>query len=143
MKWIKERDALIAQTMAFVQSVTGKGKRDTHHPPERATTAFAVTTEIVTVRAVAVEAEPPAAVSPPEPPAAVSPPEPPPLAQPHPVQVPPPRTSDVRSEMQARIANFRKHQERFEREREEYCAATFARLRAETRDASPHPPAGK
>ena len=24
MKWIRERDALIAQTMAFVQSVTGK-----------------------------------------------------------------------------------------------------------------------
>jgi hypothetical protein len=142
MKWIKERDALIAQTMAFVQSVTGK--RGAFHPREEpATTAFAVTTEIVTVRAVAVEAEPPAAVSPPELPAALSPPEPPPLAEPQPVQVPPPRMSDVRSEMQARIANFRKHQERFEREREEYCAATFARLRADMRDASPRPPAKK
>lgn len=142
MKWIKERDALIAQTMAFVQSVAGK-KRDAFHPPEPATTAFAVTTEIVTVRAVAVEAETPAAAPPPEPPAAVSPPEPPALVQPHPVQVPPPRMSDVRSEVQARIANFRKHQERFEREREEYCAATFARLRADMRDASPRPPAEK
>lgn len=132
MKWIKERDSLIAQTMAFVQSITGK--KDDLHPPEPATTAFAVTTEIVTVRAVAVETEPPAAVSPPEFQ---------PLAEPQPVQVPPPRMSDVRSEMQARIANFRKHQERFEREREEFCAATFARLRANTRDASPRPPAEK
>jgi hypothetical protein len=135
MKWIKERDALIAQTMAFVQSVTGK--RDGFHPPEPATAAFAVTAETVTtvtVEAIAVE---------PGPPAAVSPPELPPLAQPQPVQVPPPRMSEVRTEMQARIANFRKHQERFEREREEYCAATFARLRADIRNASPRPPAEK
>ena len=39
--------------------------------------------------------------------------------------------------MQARIANFRKHQERFEREREEYCAATLTKLRAAIRDALP------
>jgi hypothetical protein len=45
--------------------------------------------------------------------------------------------SDVRSEMQNRIANFRKHQERFEREREEYCAATLSKLRAAIRDAAP------
>jgi hypothetical protein len=38
--------------------------------------------------------------------------------------------------MQARIANFRKHQERFEREREEYCAATLIKLRAAIRDPS-------
>ncbi len=132
MKWIKERDALIAQTMAFVQSVTGK--KDAFYPPEPATTAFAVTTEIVTVETVTVEIEPPAAIPPPEPQL---------LVEPEPVQAPPPRMSDVRSEMQARIANFRKHQERFEREREEYCAATFARLRAEMRDTSPRPPAEK
>ena len=45
--------------------------------------------------------------------------------------------------MQARIANFRKHQERFEREREEYCAATLAKLRADIRNAAPPPPAQK
>jgi hypothetical protein len=50
---------------------------------------------------------------------------------------------DFRSEMQARIANFRKHQERFEREREEYCAATLTKLRAAIRDATPPPPAQK
>src|SRR5882757_5561401 len=113
MKWIRERDALIAQTLAFVQSVTGK--KDDLHPPEPPVAAFAVTTEIVTVRALAVAAEPPPARPPPAP-------------------VPPPRSmGDFRSEMQARIANFRKHQERFEREREEYCAATLTRLRAAIR----------
>jgi hypothetical protein len=62
-----------------------------------------------------------------------------PLAQPL-----PPRTSgDFRNEIQARVANFRKHQERFEREREEYCAATMARLRAEIRDTPLRPPVGK
>ncbi|WLA62390.1 hypothetical protein [Bradyrhizobium diazoefficiens] len=45
--------------------------------------------------------------------------------------------------MQARIANFRKHQERFEREREEYCAATLTKVRAAIRDAGPPPPAAK
>jgi len=56
---------------------------------------------------------------------------------------PPLRTSDVRSEMQARIANFRKHQERFEREREEYCAATLSKLRAAIGDMAPPPPTRK
>ena len=62
-----------------------------------------------------------------------APPAPP---QPQPIQLSPPRTTgDFRTEMQARIANFRKHQERFEREREEYCAQTLTRLRAALRDA--------
>ncbi|CUU17455.1 MULTISPECIES: hypothetical protein [Bradyrhizobium] len=127
MKWISERDALIAQTMAFVQSVTGK--KGDFHPPERPTAApdvpvGTVTVETVAVETLAVEIKPP----------------PVPLAPP--VMIPPARTSgDFRSEMQARIANFRKHQERFEREREEYCAATLTRLRAAIRDPSLRPPA--
>ena len=127
MKWISERDALIAQTMAFVQSVTGK--KGHFHPPERPTAApdvpvGTVTVETVAVETLAVEIKPP----------------PVPLAPP--VMIPPARTSgDFRSEMQARIANFRKHQERFEREREEYCAATLTRLRAAIRDPSLRPPA--
>ncbi|WP_456843309.1 hypothetical protein [Bradyrhizobium sp. USDA 4486] len=125
MKWIRERDALIAQTLAFVQSVTGK--KDEFHPPERPPTAFEVTPEITTVQTVAVDPEPPAASPPPSP-----------LAS---LQVPPPRIGgDFRIEMQARIANFRKHQERFEREREEYCAATLTKLRAAIRDGSTRPP---
>lgn len=115
MKWIKERDALIAQTLAFVQSVTGK--KDDLHPPVPSAAAFAVTTEIVTAQALPDEADRP----------------------PQPLSVPPPRTGDFRGEMQARIANFRKHQERFEREREEYCTATLTKLRTALRDAAPPP----
>lgn len=50
-------------------------------------------------------------------------------------------SGDFRTEMQVRIANFRKHQERFEREREDYCAATLTKLRAAIRDGSTRPPA--
>jgi len=126
MKWIRERDALIAQTLAFVQSVTGK--KDDLHPPASPTAVSTVTTEAVPVEPVAVETGLP------------SPPE----FQARPLQVLPPRMAgDFRTEMQARIANFRKHQERFEREREEYCAATLTKLRAAIRDPSSHPPAEK
>jgi hypothetical protein len=126
MKWIRERDALIAQTLAFVQSVTGK--KDEFHPPERPSAAIGVTPEIMTIQTVAVKAEPP--------------PAPPPPESPRPLQVPPSRMGgDFRTEMQSRIANFRKHQERFEREREEYCAATLTKLRAAIRDGSTRPPA--
>jgi hypothetical protein len=117
MKWIRERDALIAQTLAFVQSVTGR--RDDALQPETPVSGPAATVEIVSVEAVAVEIEPPQA----------------PL-RPRPAPVPPRTSGDFRSEMQARIANFRKHQERFEREREEYCAATLTKLRAAIRDTS-------
>jgi hypothetical protein len=83
------------------------------------------TMQTLAVETFAVEVEPPQAAPPPPP-----------------VIVPPPRTGgDFRSEMQARIANFRKHQERFEREREEYCAATLIKLRAAIRDPSLRPPA--
>jgi hypothetical protein len=124
--------------MAFVQSVTGK--KDDFHPPEIPTAAPAVWVETVTVETRTVEtlavesfaigAEPPQATTP-SPPVVVPP-----------VLVLPPRASgDVRSEMQARIASFRKHQERFEREREEYCAATLTKLRAAIRDPSLRPSA--
>ncbi|WP_028137187.1 hypothetical protein [Bradyrhizobium japonicum] len=116
MKWIRERDALIAQTLAFVQSVTGRTDELLRPgvPPE----ASAATIEAVAVETVMVEVE--------------APPAPP---QPQPIQLSPPRTTgDFRTEMQARIANFRKHQERFEREREEFCAQTLTKLRAALRD---------
>jgi hypothetical protein len=121
MKWIRERDALIAQTMAFVQSVTGK--TDGFHPPEIPMAAAAASVEIISVE--------------------IEPLQPAPPAQPSPVLPPRAASSDVRAEMQARIANFRKHQERFERERDEYCAATLTKLRAAIRDASARPPAEK
>ena len=116
MKWIRERDALIAQTLAFVQSVTGK--KDDVLLPVGTQVASTVTTEVVTAETVTVEVQPEKAPPPPAP-------------------LPPPRAiGDFRTEMQARIANFRKHQERFEREREEYCVETLTKLRAAIRDAS-------
>lgn len=122
MKWIRERDALIAQTLAFVESVTGR--KDDVLQPDRATVASTVAVETVAVAAAAIEIELAQAPVPPTP-------------------LPSPRTSgDFRTEMQARIANFRKHQERFEREREEYCAETLTKLRAAIGDAS-GPPAKK
>jgi hypothetical protein len=124
MKWIRERDALIAQTLAFVQSVSGK--TDDFRQPDTAA-ANPVLAEIVSVQAVTVAFEQAQADPPPEP----SPVTPPRLA------------GDVRSEIQTRIANFRKHQERFEREREEYCAATLTKLRAAIRDPSLRPGADK
>jgi hypothetical protein len=123
MKWIRERDALIAQTMAFVQSVTGK-KEDVLQPGAPADSPAAsvgiIAVEALPLKTVAVEIEP--------------------LQPPPQPQAPPARAiGDFRSEMQARIANFRKHQERFEREREEYCAATLTKLRAAIRDPSVRP----
>jgi hypothetical protein len=130
MKWIRERDALIAQTLAFVQSVSGK-KDDIRQPGAVTVAPPVLAAEIVSVQTVTVAFELPQADRPP----VVPPPQPLPVS-------PPRMAGDFRSEMQARIANFRKHQERFEREREEYCAATLTKLRAAIRDAAP-PPAPK
>ena len=127
MKWIRERDALIAQTMAFVQSVTGRKEElwSTSIPS-------------------ALPPAPPETTSSPAPGAmaeAVPLPQSAELSQP--LQVSPPRTvGDFRSEVQSRIANFRKHQERFEREREEYCAETLAKLRVAIRKPTPRQPSG-
>ena len=133
MKWIRERDALIAQTMAFVQSVTGK--KDDFHPPELPAGAPTVPMEFVTVKTLTVET---VAVETYAAEVAPAPAAPPPAA----VIIPQPRPSgDFRTEMQGRIANFRKHQERFEREREEYCATTLTKLRAAIRDPSLRPSA--
>ncbi|TCU68295.1 hypothetical protein EDE08_109304 [Bradyrhizobium sp. R2.2-H] len=118
MKWIRERDALIAQTLAFVQSVTGR--KDDDLQPDAPAVGSPVAVEIVAMEAVAVEVEPPQVPLPPRPT--------PPAAR---------ASGDFRTEMQARLADFRKHQERFEREREEYCTATLTRLRAAIRDAGP------
>jgi hypothetical protein len=128
MKWIMERDALIAQTLAFVQSVTGR--KDGFGRPDHAEASITTTTvELTTVLAVAqtlAAGEPLETVPPPQPAAA-----------------PPPRmTGEFRTEVQARVANFRKYQERFEREREEYCATTLAKLRAAIRDGASGPSAG-
>lgn len=112
MKWIRERDALIAQTLAFVQSVTGRkdGLGLTDGRPAVPVARFEAV-PYVAGEGIA-EAETPE-------------------VSPAPQLAPPRIAGDFRSEIQNRVASFRKHQERFEREREEYCASTLARLRTE------------
>ena len=118
MKWMKERDLLIAQTMAFVQSVTGKKPGAELLSPAAETTVHAtITTAVVNVEAVLAEPMPEAV--PPKPSQTM------PLET-KPSQVKPPQIAgldlppDFQSEIRARVASFRAHQERFTREREEY-----------------------
>jgi len=159
MKWMKERDLLIAQTMAFVQSVTGK-------PPEAEKTpeaAKTVTTSVAllsietseTTRAAAALADivsllaetPPATQAPREVSREVSrdvskeemPRE---ISRPAPLAHLDLR-EDFQSEIRARVANFRAHQERFNREREAYCSATMAKVHASLREGEQPPRPGK
>ena len=120
MSWKKERDLLIAQTMAFVQSVTGK-KPDAglaEAKPGIEAIPAAKTAPISAVEMLAAEI-----IAPPQTSSQVGPQAN--IRTPHPNI-----SSDIRSEMQARVANFRAHQQRFNREREEYCSATLSKLRA-------------
>lgn len=175
MKWMKERDLLIAQTMAFVQSVTGKTPEvpktpDAVKPPAAVTTvAAAALLPVETFESVR-----PAALPLPE---IVPPVTPPPVARmaaviPAPAAEVQPRVAkasvievpaeaprelsrprpfsrldlsgDFQSEIRARVASFRAHQERFNREREAYCAATMAKVHAVLKDGDlPSPRAEK
>jgi hypothetical protein len=47
---------------------------------------------------------------------------------------------DFQSEIRARVANFRAHQERFNREREAYCTATMAKVHAALKQGELSPP---
>ena len=47
---------------------------------------------------------------------------------------------DFQSEIRARVASFRAHQERFSREREAYCAATMAKVHATLKESELPPP---
>ena len=151
MKWMRERDLLIAQTMAFVQSVTGK-------PPEAEKT---VTTSVAlfsvetsdTARAAAalpdIEAllalakTPPAAPAPREISREISRAETPrEMSKPAPLPHLDLR-EDFQAEIRARVANFRAHQERFNREREAYCSATMAKVHASLREGEQPPRPGK
>ncbi len=142
MKWIKERDALIAQTMAFVQSVTGK--KDEPVAPRLPLTPLSQAQlpqaplpsgrmvqagiESASLGAEAGHFPPPQSF-----PRADAPTSPPNAPRPA-------LGGDFRSEMKERIANFRKHQERFNREREEYFSTTLAKARAGIKQASPPRP---
>ncbi len=116
MSWKDDRDVLIAQTMAFVQSVTG---RTQNSRPEAGQPAPLPVVE-------ALRAAPTANPEAPRAPTKVAE-IPPAVAHPAPRPVGP---SEVANEIRARIAGFRAHQERFNRERDEYFSKTLARLKA-------------
>jgi len=122
MNWKQERDGLIAQTLAFVQSVTGR--RDDE--------AASSTTVPPTTVPPTPDVEPAAqAAKPSVSNAADLASPPPPMARRPIVQ------TELANEIRARVASFRAHQERFNREREEYFAATLAKLRAAVKDPPP------
>jgi hypothetical protein len=140
MKWMRERDLLIAQTMAFVQSVTGK-------TPEAEKTVAASVALLSVEKSEAIHAvaalsdiesllakTPPATQAPRDVSRDVSREE-----MPRETSRPAPLArldlrEDFQSEIRARVANFRAHQERFSREREAYCSATMAKVHASLRE---------
>ena len=173
MTWREDRDALIAQTMAFVQSVTGKPadfeQFGTPSPTSATETAEAplavkpgaasgqstapetavVSTPVGAAPTVGPRTNPSDAKTSPERPAA---------------QAAAPATDagaearrpelfgtepftsiagqftlqrDMQTEIRTRVASFRAHQERFNRERQEYFSATLARLHASKTGTSP------
>jgi hypothetical protein len=145
MKWMRERDSLIAQTMAFVQTVAGSKE-------DAAPRAVLEPVKLEPVKLEPVKLEPAKAdvdvaaldairnaldIAPP-------PGEVPRNTLHKPLYSPPPKTvpavrpsvpSEMQTEIRSRIASFRAHQERFNRERAEYFNATLARLRASLAEA--------
>jgi hypothetical protein len=125
MSWKDDRDTLIAQTMAFVQSVTSRRQGT---PDIAVKLARLSAVEAQDPDSVSTEMKPFATARMAEPPPAVATPAP----APRPVA-----PGEMASEIRARIAGFRAHQERFNREREEYFSTTIARLRATLNGVSP------
>lgn len=126
MSWKQERDGLIAQTLAFVQSVTGRRDDETASKTDDETaskTNVSLTPDTEPAAQAAKSSVPNATPDLPSPS--------PPIARRPIVQ------TELANEIRARIASFRAHQERFNREREEYFAATLARLRAAIKDPPP------
>jgi len=106
MMWKQERDLLIAQTMAFVQSVTGK--------PVDASGSF--------------QARPPSLASDQPPPAGL------PADVPR-ARLVPIIQSELRDEIHRRVAAFRARQQVFHRDRDAYCNAMMAKARASSEQA--------
>jgi hypothetical protein len=144
MEWVKERDLLIAQTMAFVQSVNdrklGARRLDAKRwaesrieaAPIDATKPIEATKPIDAIKlieAIKIVEQPPANI-----PFNV------PAARPSVPAARPNVSGEVRAEMQNRVASFRAHQQRFHRERDEYCSATLAKMRVLVGDDSASAP---
>jgi hypothetical protein len=141
MKWMKERDLLIAQTMAFVQSVTGKtpdASQFRANPAEFANLEASAPVETPK------DTTKPVAASLPDIEAMLAETIAPAVQPPKPLSVPQPLAKvDFQAEIRARVANFRANQERFNREREAYCSATMAKVHAALREDPVPPRLGK
>jgi hypothetical protein len=109
MTWEKERDLLISETMAFVQSVAGKTS-DADHRPETYLPPVS-STPPSTLERLPVDTLP--------------------VARPSPIS-----HVNVRDEIGRRVAAFRARQQAFHRDRDEYCNATMAKARAATEQAA-------
>jgi hypothetical protein len=108
MKWVRERDHLIAQTMAFVQSVTGK-KPEAEAPVESWSE----------VKFEQLES---------------------PVGTSETPRKSPVIRSAVREEIEGRVAAFRAHQQRFDRERDRHFNSVLTGIRAAITDPSRPPP---
>lgn len=111
MNWAKERDLLIAQTMTFVQSITGKKPEIEARAETRI--EFAPVDQIEKV-------ERPVEI----------------VQMARPSTAP---RSGMREEIQGRVAAFRAHQQLFDRERDAYFRSVLTRVRAST-GSQPKPP---
>lgn len=101
MSWASERDLLIVQTMAFVQSVTGKKpETDARIEPSSSSALVAFNRPELPAEAVETPLEPAVAASP------------------------------VRAEIESRVAAFRAHQQRFDRERDRHYNSVLTEIRA-------------
>ena len=124
MKWMKERELLIAQTMAFVQSVAAK----------KATAEAREGLRQVLIEPTLIKSTPVGEIAEVKRPAETVRIETARINHPSPVRV-----SDIRQEIRGRVAAFRAHQELFHRERDEYYNSVVTRLRAST-DHAPKAP---
>ncbi len=107
MKWTKERDLLIAQTMAFVQSVAGK-------KPEADAQVESFSSSVVEIEQLESPVEAPET----------------------PRKPPVPAPSPLRAEIEGRVAAFRAHQQRFDRERDRHFNSVLTGIRAAITDPS-------
>jgi hypothetical protein len=127
MNWKQERDLLIAQTMAFAQSVTGKAA-EADSPLEVAPL------EVARLEVAPFEAAPFEAARF-EPVSANAPAEAAPRVAAHPIARPAtpyhnPRHNDLCDEIRRRVAAFRAHQELLRRDRDEYYNSVLAKVHA-------------
>ena len=143
MKWIKERDLFIAQTMAFVQSVTGKkpaaearvAPRDIlfQSPQVQSSLAQSAPLDEIAAENRLAGAFKTAALQADGAQAGTLKIE---TAQ---TTLSSPAFSDVRQEIRGRVAAFRAHQELFHRERDAYYNSVLTRFRTSTGHASGAP----